>query len=560
MKKTIIRLCLVALGVLMSSCENDDDSNIKLTGGDKTLELLSVVNNSVETTMKVKANWTASCDAGWIAVTPAKGEAGENVTLTLTATQTNRTKGTRTAKVTIKSGGDTKTLTVKQRADYAVFLQKQYVLTAAGGMLDIKFKTNMKDEDIFLYSSGNIEEWISPEKQSTRAERTLQIVPLRVGVNTLRDSRDGALFLVMKDSNNNPLALDTLWIHQDGLNDGYVSTDYSEDGKVTQLQQATKGRGIPFVLMGDGFTDIDIQDSTYMTVMRRTMENLFSEEPVKSLRDYFDVYMVTVVSANNYFTEESQTAFSCVPDNQSTEIRCNDGRIGEYVRRVESIDSLNALAVVVLNTNIYKGVTYLYSNRPNPGLKQYSVALFPVVENLESETFRSVSVHEAIGHGLAKLADEYAQDELGAADEVVIQQLRNMHRAGWMMNVDSEGEEDKVLWSGFIGDGHFLNEQIGVYEGGFTYFKGIYRPSDDSMMNRSKSPFNAPSRQIIYNKVIELGEGRTPSYEEFVAFDEQHKPQQWDYTTRSLSPFYLFSLKKSCISWRHSVSSTPPTH
>ena len=516
-----------------TGCEDDEDDNIKLSNSNKNLEVYAVVNNSVETTMQVKSSWTAKSDAAWLDVSPAKGEAGDNVTLTLTATQTNRSKATRTAKVTIKSGSDTKTLTVKQRADYAIFDQKQYELTAAGGTLSISFKTNMKEDDIQLYSTEGLEAWVIPEENSTRAERTMKFVPLKVVANTSRDSRDGALFLTMLDDHGKPLALDTLWVHQEGLNDGYVSTDYSEDGKVTVLQKSTKGNGIPFVLMGDGFTDLDIQDSSYVTVMKRTMENLFSEEPVRSLRDYFDVYMVYAVSANNYFSEQSETAFSCLPDNQSTEIRSDDARIGEYMRKVEGIDSLNALAVVVLNSNIYKGVTYLYSNKPKTGLKQYAVALFPVINDLESETFRAVAVHEAIGHGMTKLADEYAQDEQGAATDDVLSQLRYMHGFGWMMNVDSEQDETKVLWKSFIGDSHFLKEQIGVYEGGFTYFKGIYRPSDDSMMNRSTSPFNAPSRQLIYNKVIELGEGRTPTYAEFVAFDEQHKPQTWDYSTRS---------------------------
>ena len=156
-----------------------------------------------------------------------------------------------------------------------------------------------------------------------------------------------------------------------------------------------------------------------------------------------------------------------------------------------------------------------------------------MIDNLKSETFRAVTVHEAIGHGLAKLADEYVQEERGAADEEVRSELRYMHGFDWMMNVDAEQDEGKVLWKDFIGDIHFLSEYIGVYEGGYTYFKGVYRPTDDSMMNKSKSPFNAPSRWQIYKKVIELGEGRTPTYEEFVEFDDWHKPVIWDYSTRS---------------------------
>lgn len=553
-------MLVVAVALLLAGCGQEEEDKLMLTEGGKTLEVLSVVTSKVTTPLEAKDSWTATCQEQWLNVSPAKGEAG-TFTLTLTATQTNRTKATRTAKVTIKSGSETKTLTVKQRDDYAVFNVKQYEVPAAGEVLNIRFKTNMKDENLLIYTSGGMEEWLdAAARQVTRAERELEIVPLRVGANTSRDSRDGALFLVMEDEQGEPLPLDTLWIHQSGVDSGYESTDYSEDGKVAQWQKATRGKGIPLVLMGDGFTDLEIQEGAYQIAMQQTVDNLFSEEPVKSLRDYFDIYVVNAVSANNVFTEESNTAFSCMPDFQTTAIRSDDDRIYDYVRKVENIDSLNALAIVVMNSNIYKGVTYLYSNDNKPGLKQYAVALFPMVDSLKSETFRSVTVHEAIGHGLAKLADEYAHDEQGAADDDVLSELRYMHGYGWMMNVDSEESEEKVIWKDFIGDSRFQIESIGVYEGGYTYFKGIYRPSEDSMMNHSESPFNAPSRWLIYKKVMEMGEGRTPTYEEFASFDEQHKPQTWHYSTRSIGQFYRRLLKNSCINWRHSSSSTPPMH
>ena len=53
------------------------------------------------------------------------------------------------------------------------------------------------------------------------------------------------------------------------------------------------------------------------------------------------------------------------------------------------------------------------------------------------------------------------------------------------------------------------------------------------MMNQDDAPFNAPSRRAIYNKVMELGLDKQPSYEEFVAFDRQHKPTKWSYKIRT---------------------------
>ena len=101
------------------------------------------------------------------------------------------------------------------------------------------------------------------------------------------------------------------------------------------------------------------------------------------------------------------------------------------------------------------------------------------------------------------------------------------------MNVDSENDSTKVLWTRFIYDSEFENERIGIYEGGYTFYKGVYRPSEESMMRSNNAPFNAPSRQAIYNKVMKMGLGKTATYEEFVEFDKVHKPTVWHYETRT---------------------------
>ena len=101
-----------------------------------------------------------------------------------------------------------------------------------------------------------------------------------------------------------------------------------------------------------------------------------------------------------------------------------------------------------------------------------------------------------------------------------------------MLNVDGTNDISKVMWKDFIGDSRFSSENIRVYEGGFTYAKGIFRPTVESMMNSMNAPFNAPSRQAIYNKVMLLGLGKTATFDEFAAFDKVHKPIVWSYQSR----------------------------
>jgi hypothetical protein len=70
-----------------------------------------------------------------------------------------------------------------------------------------------------------------------------------------------------------------------------------------------------------------------------------------------------------------------------------------------------------------------------------------------------------------------------------------------------------------------VSEKLGVFEGACTYIKGAYRSSEESMMNGNTQGFNAPSRKAIYDKIMERSLEKQMSYEEFVQFDLQNRPQ-----------------------------------
>ena len=527
---SVVGLMIAVL--LVIGCSEDETGGITLaTNG--TTELYSVTNQSAEIKFNASSSWKASCTSTWLTFSPKSGEAGSNV-ITVSTTATNRTKNSRYAQLLIESGGQTQKVSVKQRDEYAIFDKEEYHLPAKETIITPQFKTNVDANSLELYVTNGLNDWVKAEeeKSKTREEKKFALKNLRVLANTSKDARDGAIFLTMKDKAGNVLGLDTLFIYQEGDNGGYQSVDYSQDGKVELLNEATQGKGIPIVLMGDGFLDQEIADSSYAKTMRQAMENLFSEEPIKSLRDYFNVYQVTAVSARNRFVGSDSTAFGTIPNRQTMGIEVNATAVMKYVKKVEKIDSVNTLAVVILNTNINRGITYMIGS--NQKEYNYAIALCPVIDSLKSEMFRTVLVHEAIGHGFAKLADEYVRSTEGSATEEDIYTLKDRHeRLGWFLNVDSEKDSTKVLWTKFIFDTEFSNEKIGTYEGGYTFYKGVYRPSEESMMRSNNAPFNAPSRQILYNRVMKMGLGKTPSYEEFVEFDRQHKPTVWSYETRT---------------------------
>ena len=536
-KNVLLSLGLVVISLVMTGCSEDGTSSAGITWDSSfsgTTEMYPVVNQSSEIKFKAESSWKASCSAKWLTFSPKSGEKGNQV-ITVATTSTNRTKNTRTAQLTIESGGSTKTVTIKQSGEYAVFEHDELNFTSDGGPLNETFVSSLDQDNLFVYATNGLDEWIQSTNSNdrTRQEYKYSFQNLRVQPNTSKDPRTGAFFLTMKDKSGNPLALDTLFIYQEGASDGYQSSDYSQDGKVSQLNIASQGKGIPIVIMGDGFVDKEIADGSYSRTINQAMEHLFSEEPIKSLREYFDVYQVTAVSKRNIFDGTSSTVFGTVPDHQTMGIDVDASQVMKYVKKVEGIDSIHALAVVIMNMNINKGVTYMMASNKISDYS-YSIALCPVIDSLKSEMFRSVLVHEAVGHGFAKLADEYVRSTEGSATDDDIKELKERHeKYGWFLNVDSEKDSTKVLWTKFIYDAEFSNEKIGTYEGGYTFFKGVYRPSEESMMRSNDAPFNAPSRQVIYNKVMKMALDRTPTYEEFVEFDKAHKPTTWKYRDRT---------------------------
>lgn len=533
----VLALCLL----ITAGCEegDGDSSPVTLTSG-SVVELYSVVGQSKQYTFETSADWKATCPADWVTVTPRSGSAGRN-TITITTASTNKTKINRSAALTISAGSGQRNVTLVQNSKYAMFDQKEYKMPSEGGSLTLGFKSNLDESDDlqFRYSMLAWISWPSEARSTTRGEWSGKTGTVYVAPNQTNSSRTAAFVLSMPSGDGGWMGLDTAFVTQAGISDPYESSDYTADGTVAVLQKATMGKGIPIVVTGDGFTDRDVADSTYMRVMERAMECLFSEEPVRSLRGYFNVYAVTAVSRSSGAGEGRQTVFSTVPSNISTIIDFDESQVTAYVNKVEGIDIEQALAVVIVNSHSHNGVTNLLLDKQTGRPRQYAISLCALMEDIESEDFRQVLVHEAVGHGLAKLADEYGYDYNGSPSDLAVRQLDAYHKIGWMQNVDTSDKTETVPWSAFIGDNSFSSERIGVYEGAYTYFMGVYRPTEESMMRSNQSPFNAPSRKAIFDRVMLLGEEKPAStMEEFTAFDNQHKPARWSYaTTRSTAPW-----------------------
>lgn len=288
-------------------------------------------------------------------------------------------------------------------------------------------------------------------------------------------------------------------------NSAYQSTDFSQDGEIVILQEASLGQGINVVLMGDLFVDKDMEEGgKYETVMREAMEMLFSTEPFKSLRDRFNVYMIKVVAPNTYTGVYHNVAY-----------QIDDNKCFQYAMGIEGFDQSSATIISILNREAIgfnENVTLTY-------LDNSSIVR---LAGLYDGHVGRVLLHEA-GHAIGKLADEYDITNGATRTDDEKEALRNemynhFYSFGWGCNVSPTNDPNEVFWAHFLEDSCYADE-VGIYDIG----NGLYRPSPVSLMNNSWTAlwFNAPSREAIYKQIMQLseGEGWTYDYETFVEFD-----------------------------------------
>ena len=311
----------------------------------------------------------------------------------------------------------------------------------------------------------------------------------------------------------------------------YTSTDYSNDGQVTLLQAATEGQGIDLVFMGDGYTDRMHADGTYDEHMRKGMEAIFMEEPYKSHRHLFNVYCVDVVSPNEEYTAHAKTAMECC-FGEGTEVAGNDAVALKYALKALPHERMeNAVVSVVVNAPGNSGTCYmyepLYDSDYNNGI---SIAYTTVRD--AGESYIQVIQHEVGGHGFGKLGDEYYYSDKGQISSDEWTKLNEMAKWGWYRNVSADNDLNTIKWKHFIDDPRYAHENLGAYEGAFTFITGAYRPTMQSIMNQNIEGFNAPSREAIYYRINKLAYGNNweYDYETFVQHDLSHRT-----TTRGTS-------------------------
>ena len=349
------------------------------------------------------------------------------------------------------------------------------------------------------YSIDSQPEWISKKSDNSG------VYTFTVSANTTSSSRSGEI--IFKNVNNSFL---TVTVKQ-GIQT-YTSSDYSQDGQVTRIHSATVGKGIDVVFVGDAFADKD-QD-LFNKYVELGKEAFFTEEPFRSTKNRFNIYRIGSVSKNGIITQEGGDTKFSAQFGDGTYISGDHDAVFRFVQdKMPSVNLKKTIVFVIVNKAKYAGTCWMFSDNK-------AVCYVPLCRN-ENEYAQTLR-HEGCGHGFGKLADEYFYDSMGRIPDDEVSELKKWKgfAYGFHENVDLTSDPNTILWSKFISDSRYSGK-VGVYEGGYTYPYGVYRPTDNSIMRYNTGGFNAPSREAIYKKIMKFSEGDawTYDYETFVAFD-----------------------------------------
>ncbi|MFJ4094637.1 M64 family metallopeptidase [Kitasatospora sp. NPDC089913] len=259
------------------------------------------------------------------------------------------------------------------------------------------------------------------------------------------------------------------------------------DGEVTPiLRSGDSAAKVDVVVIGDGYTAAE--QEKFRADATAKWQELSAVEPYAAYRNLFNVWAVATVSAESGITGDPDRAtvrntalgsyFWC---EDIERLLCVDTKAVEtYAVKAPQAD----LVLVVANTAKYGGAGY---NVASP-LGYDGIATVAGGNPKAGQ----IAVHET-GHSLGKLADEYfydGSDAYPAEEGEPAEPNISMYTADRLTH-------DRAKWYRWIGRTSPDGGVVGSYEGGGYYPKGLYRPTENSIMRSLGREFNLPGREAM---------------------------------------------------------------
>lgn len=337
-------------------------------------------------------------------------------------------------------------------------------------------------------------------------------------------ARNGSVVFKLKGNNE----------YTTSINVGQYDYEYDEDSCV-ELHKATKGKGVDLFLVGDGYDAVDISSGLLLKDMKQTMEYFFDIEPYASYKEYFNVYTGIALSEDSGVEQVNRgvsTKFHTVVPNKCNQRISTDWEsaldyCAEICAPIISKPDPKVGVILLSNYEGYDGITYL-------GDSFCAV----VTKSTQGYPFdaRGLVQHEAGGHGIGWLADEYIYhndfiQKCGCSCCKHVADLLEMQSWGFGLNVSLNGKYREVPWTHMIFNPSY-GDIVDVYEGGYFHGRGVYRSEYNSCMNNNIPYYSSWSRQLIAQRIMNLA-GEQFSLDSFYTKDKRNMGRDFT-TSRSL--------------------------
>lgn len=320
------------------------------------------------------------------------------------------------------------------------------------------------------------------------------------------------------------------WDKQVNVTDGFVQKNKKiyRTGDVIEYHKATVAKPVTLVVLGDGFTQSDLQeDGWFEQNATKAIEFMFSTEPFKTYRDYFNIYFIAAESNesgadNTTEGTKKDTYFNSGWGNSYSDMKADEPKVSGFVEKycpdiINKMTNITRVPVFILvNENRYGGICWINSNGKAymmcPLIKgTYTWAgINPNITGYSKGDWRNIFLHEGGGHAFAKLQDEYYSNNNSTYNSKTI----NSHNYAvpYGKNITANIAEESITnyWKHMKG----YSPKVGYFEGALGYSKGIWRCENISCMIDNRRYFNAYSRQLIVER-IKLLAGEKFDYNDF---------------------------------------------
>ncbi len=283
---------------------------------------------------------------------------------------------------------------------------------------------------------------------------------------------------------------------------------------------------VNLVILGDGFMKEDLVDNgAYQIMAQNLIDYIFSVEPYKSYKSYFNAYIHYAESKDHGILRGDGPAIGTAtrpPDSVSTYFESSYDSYGlntlrdkcyEAAELIPGVNSDQAMICLVINDTKYGGMTWLSTSGR-------AIPICPMSDREEPFSFYNLVMHET-GHAFSKLADEYGGKSVPPEDKV-LNDILAWQDIGWFRNISVTDDPENVPWKHFLNSEEYLGSDyspVGIYEGGYSYWYGIFRPEQENCMRGAMIPYyDVASREIIVKRILSIV-GEEYSFEKFLAND-----------------------------------------